>query len=74
MLRAAARLNLSIGWVPERLAEQNFDLEEPPTKHSPWVAVLLNHMRMFRQRLETAAGLSAPDVDLVSHVACSKFA
>ena len=67
MLRAAARLNLPINWIPERLSEQNFNLEEPPTKSSPWVAVLLNHLRVFRQRLETAGGMSPEDVEQVHH-------
>ena len=65
VLRAAARLNLPINWIPERLSEQNFNLEEPPTKSSPWVAVLLNHLRVFRQRLETAGGMSPEDVEQV---------
>ena len=45
LLRAAARANLPVRWLPERLAEQNFNLEEPPTRASPWVAVLLSHLQ-----------------------------
>lgn len=65
VLRAAARLNVPIAWIPERLSEQNFALGEPPTKASPWVGVLLSHLRIFRQRLETAK-LSEQDVEHVS--------
>lgn len=46
LLRAAARANLPVRWLPERLAEQNFNLEEPPTRASPWVAVLLSHLQV----------------------------
>lgn len=62
VLREAARLNLPIDWIPNRLAEQNFDLEEPPTKASPWVGVLLNHLRVFHQRLETVGGMQRQDI------------
>lgn len=65
VLRGAARLNVPIGWIPGRLSEQNFNLEEPPTKASPWVGVLLNHLRVFRQRLETAGNMSQQDIDQV---------
>lgn len=37
VLRAAARYNLPIRWLPDRMAEQNFNIEEPPTRASPWV-------------------------------------
>lgn len=39
VLRAAARYNLPIRWLPDRLAEQNFNIDEPPTRASPWVKV-----------------------------------
>ncbi len=39
VLRAAARYNLPIRWLPDRMAEQNFNIEEPPTRASPWVKV-----------------------------------
>lgn len=66
ILRAAARLNLPIKWLPERMAEQNFNLEEPPTKASAWVGVLLNHLKVFRERLSTMPTLTPADVDQVS--------
>ena len=65
VLLAAARLNLPLSWIPNRLAEQNFNLEEPPTKASPWVGVLLNHMRVFHQRLETVAAINQKDIHQV---------
>ncbi len=66
ILRTAARLNLPIKWLPDRIAEQNFNLEEPPTKASAWVAVLLNqHLKVFRERLSTMPMLSTADVDQV---------
>ena len=65
VMRAAARLNLPITWIPERLGEQNFDLEEPPTRAAAWVGVLLNHLRVFRQRLQTAGSLSSADISEV---------
>ena len=62
----AARLNLPIKWLPDRIAEQNFNLEEPPTKASAWVGVLLNnHLKVFRERLSTMPMLSPSDVDQV---------
>lgn len=68
ILRTAARLNLPIKWLPDRIAEQNFNLEEPPTKASAWVAVLLNqHLKVFRERLSTMPMLSTADVDQVWH-------
>jgi hypothetical protein len=66
ILRAAARLNLPITWVPERLSEQNFNLEDPPTKASPWVGVLLNHLRVFRRSLESLGGITPRDTDQVT--------
>ncbi|KAK9823710.1 hypothetical protein WJX72_004829 [[Myrmecia] bisecta] len=63
VLRTGARLNLPIRWLPDRIAESNFHLEEPPSKPSPWVGVLLNHLKVFRQRLETAANLGRSDID-----------
>lgn len=60
----AARLNLPIKWLPDRIAEQNFNLEEPPTKASAWVGALLNnHLKVFRERLSTMPMLSPSDVD-----------
>ncbi|KAK9843494.1 hypothetical protein WJX81_005881 [Elliptochloris bilobata] len=70
LLRAAARANLPVRWLPERLAEQNFNLEEPPTRASPWVVVLLSHLQALRQRLEAAGQLSAADVEAVWRHAC----
>ena len=71
ILRAAARLNLPIKWLPDRIAEQNFNLEEPPTKASAWVGVLLsNHLKVFRERLSTMPTLTAADVDQVSRNWC----
>ena len=62
----AARLNLPIKWLPDRIAEQNFNLEEPPTKASAWVGALLNnHLKVFRERLSTMPMLSPSDVDQV---------
>lgn len=72
ILRAAARLNLPIKWLPDRIAEQNFNLEEPPTKASAWVGVLLsNHLKVFRERLSTMPTLTAADVDQVSRTSCA---
>ena len=69
MLRAAARLNLPIRWLPERLAEQNWNLEEPPVRASPWVGVALGHARALRQRLDSAQGLAPRNIDQVLHAA-----
>ena len=71
MFRAAARLNVALGWVPERLAEGNFNLEEPPERASPWVGVLLSHLATFRQKLATAASLTPQDLALVVPPLCS---
>ncbi len=65
VLKAASRLNLPINWIPSRVSEQNFDLEEPPTKASPWVGVLLNHLRIFHQRLETLGATDQRDINQV---------
>ena len=66
VLCVAARLNLPIKWLPDRIAEQNFNLEEPPTKASAWVGALLNnHLKVFRERLSTMPMLSPSDVDQV---------
>ena len=65
ILRSAARLNLPIKWVPDRIAEQNFNLEEPPTTASAWVGVMLKHLQTFRQRLSTMPTLTTRDVDQV---------
>ena len=46
ILRTGARLNLPLRWLPDRLAEQNFNLDEPPSKAAPWVGVLLGHMQV----------------------------
>ena len=59
LLRAAARANLPVRWLPERLAEQNFNLEEPPTRASPWVAVLLAHLQA-RARARAPAAAAQP--------------
>ena len=67
VLRAAARYNLPIRWLPDRLAEQNFAMQEPPSKASPWVTVLLGHLQTLRQRLNSQAGLAAADVAEVSN-------
>ena len=64
-MRSAARLNLPIKWVPDRIAEQNFNLEEPPTTASAWVGVMLKHLQTFRQRLSTMPTLTTKDVDQV---------
>ena len=68
ILKAAARLNLPINWIPGRLSEQNFDLEEPPTKSSPWVGVLLNNVRVFHQRLETLGAINQHDINQVQEM------
>ena len=65
ILRSAARLNLPIKWVPDRIAEQNFNLEEPPTTASAWVGVMLKHLQTFRQRLSTMPTLTTRNVDQV---------
>ena len=62
VLRAAARSNLPIRWLPDRLAEQNFAIGEPPSKASPWVRVLMGHLQSLRQRLDGQAGLTPADV------------
>ena len=62
VLRAAARSNLPIRWLPDRLAEQNFAMGEPPSKASPWVRVLMGHLQSLRQRLDSQAGLTPADV------------
>ena len=62
MLRAASRYNLPIRWLPERLAEQNFGIQEPPSKASPWVRVLLGHLQSLRQRLASQEALTPADV------------
>jgi hypothetical protein len=63
VLRAAARHALPIRWLPERVAEQNFNIGEPPTRASPWARVLLGHLAAFRQALAGQAALSPADVD-----------
>ena len=70
MYRAAARLNVQLGWLPDRLAEGNFDLEEPPERASPWGGVLLSHLATFRQKLSTAAILTPEDISMVGHCSC----
>ena len=65
VLRAAARYNLPIRWLPERLAEQNFNIQEPPSKASPWVRVLMGHLQSLRQRLDSQAGLTPADISEV---------
>lgn len=66
ILRTAARLNLPIKWLPDRIAEQNFNLDEPPSKASAWVDVLINqHLKVFRARLSTMPTLGTSDVDQV---------
>ena len=65
VLRAGARHNLPIRWLPDRLAEQNFNIGEPPTRASPWVRVLLGHLAAFRQRMAGMPGLAPADVDEV---------
>ena len=65
VFRAAARLNVQLGWLPDRISESNFNLEEPPERASPWVGVLLNHLASFRQKLSTAASLTPDDVSSV---------
>ena len=66
VLRAAARYNLPIRWLPDRLAEQNFAIQEPPSKASPWVRVLMGHLQSLRQRLDSQQGLTSADVTEVS--------
>lgn len=66
VLRAAARYNLPIRWLPDRLAEQNFAIQEPPSKASPWVRVLMGHLQSLRQRLDSQQGLTPADVTEVS--------
>ena len=68
VLRAAARSNLPIRWLPDRLAEQNFAIGEPPSKASPWVRVLMGHLQSLRQRLDGQAGLTPADVAEVRHL------
>jgi hypothetical protein len=65
MYRGAARANLPLTWLPERLVEQEWGLAEPPTKASRWVAAVLQALKQLRQRLDTAAALSPADLDLV---------
>lgn len=74
IFRAAARLNVQLNWVPERLAEGNFNLEEPPERASPWVGVLLSHLANWRQKLDTAASLTAEDFSLVCSCSRPSFA
>ena len=71
IFRAAARLNVPAQWVPERIADSNFALEDPPTKASPWVGVLLAHLQTFRQRLSSMPALTPEDLSTVSFVATS---
>lgn len=72
VLRAAARYNLLIRWLPDRLAEQNFNIGEPPAKASPWVGVLMGHLQKLRQSLEHTQGLSPANTDEVA-IAQSSF-
>ncbi len=65
ILRAAARLNVPIRWLPDRLAEQNFNLEEPPSRASPWVPILLGHLQTFVERLVDMSALTPADVHQV---------
>jgi hypothetical protein len=65
MFRGAARANLALSWLPERLVEQNWNLEEPPTKAGRWVATVLHTAKQLRYKLDTAEGLSTADKDLV---------
>lgn len=65
MYRGAARANLALTWLPERLAEQEWSLAEPPTKASRWVAAVLQPLQYLRQRLDTTAALAPSDIDLV---------
>eukprot|EP00884_Botryococcus_braunii_P000884 jgi/Botrbrau1/10797/Bobra.0064s0003.1 len=65
MYRGAARANLPLTWLPDRLVEQEWALQEPPTKASRWVAAVLQALKQLRQRLDTAAALSPSDLDLV---------
>lgn len=67
ILRAAARLNVPIRWLPDRIADSNFNLEEPPSKASPWVPVLLGHLQTYVERLGTMPALSPADVHQVQH-------
>ena len=80
ILRTAARLNLPIKWLPDRIAEQNFNLDEPPSKASAWVDVLINqHLKVFRARLSTMPTLGTSDVDQVGslnrhvYILCGSF-
>ena len=73
IFRAAARLNVPAQWVPDRIADSNFALEEPPTRASPWVGVLLAHLQTFRQRLGSMAALTPEDVGVVSPVLRTAF-
>ncbi|BDA40427.1 Syndetin [Coccomyxa sp. Obi] len=63
VLRAAARYNLPIRWLPDRLAEQNFNIEEPPTRASPWVKVLMGHAAKLRQSLDASPGLTPANIE-----------
>ena len=72
VLRAAARSNLPIRWLPDRLAEQNFAMGEPPSKASPWVRVLMGHLQSLRQRLDAQAGLTPADVTEVRLLAIAE--
>ena len=73
ILRAAARLNVPIRWLPDRIAEQNFNLEEPPSQASPWVPVLLGHLQTFVERLVDMSALSPPDVHQASPYCSAVF-
>ena len=73
ILRAAARLNVPIRWLPDRIADSNFNLEEPPSKASPWVPVLLGHLQTYVERLGTMPALSPADVHQVWPENCSDW-
>ncbi len=53
--RTGARLILPIRWVPERIAQQNFWMFEPPTHHLAWVNELQSNLYLFRDRLAQAS-------------------
>ena len=73
VLRAGARYNLPIRWVPERIAEQNFAMTEPPTHASPWVKALMGHLAALSQRLRATPGLTPANVDEVRRSLLGKF-
>jgi hypothetical protein len=51
------RLNLSLGWVADRVAGGGYLLNEPPSAPQPWVRELGVALRLFRDRLAQVGGV-----------------